>query len=472
MRNAEETAKLREDALAAWRAALAAVDPEAAVRRAIAVRPDLHSSAGRTLVLAVGKAAAGMLRGAFAARVLRCGEHADRDQAAPGPSCLSTLLLPHGSEPGAMPACTLLLRGGHPHPTIDGMAATQKILDEVSRLGEGSRLLVLLSGGASALLEAPPEGLSVEDLVASHRALVASGLEIAQVNLVRGCLSAVKAGRLAERAWPARVATLAISDVEGDDPAVIGSGPTVRPRRSRAQACADALDVVRAGRVALPPAALAVLERGASASPAPSASAVAGDAGPATGDPAPPVVCDFTVVASISDAVAAATAELERRGYRVRSGREAGAAYLRGDTGAAASLVAGAVERLERERGELGACAAVLGGETTVAVRGADPGRGGRSLDLAGRLALAIDGRAGVVALAAGTDGVDGSSSAAGAVVDGGTAARARAAGLELRAALAAFDTEPALAAAGDLLVTGPTGTNVGDLVLALARAS
>jgi len=371
------------------------VAPEDCVRRTLAARADLRGDAASTLIVAVGKAAAGMMRGAIAA---------DGSGAAAMTGARAIVLLPEGSDAGELPPGTLALCGGHPWPTPAGIAATERILAEVDALGPGSRLLLLLSGGASALLEAPLPGVSADELIAAHRRLVSSGLAIRSINRERAAISAVKAGRLADRARPAPVVTLAISDVEGDDPAVIGSGPTVPP------------------------------------------SGVAG--------------IDYTVIASVADAVAAARQELVRRGYHVTAGD--GAVYLSGPTDFAAALVVKALDAVATGQPR----AAILGGETTVAVTASHPGRGGRNLDLAARAALALQGRDGVVVVAAGTDGADGSSRSAGAIVDGGTARRAERAGLPLAAALEAFDTEPALEAAGDLLVTGPTGTNVGDLVV------
>ncbi|MFN2428085.1 MAG: MOFRL family protein, partial [Candidatus Binatia bacterium] len=302
---------------------------------------------------------------------------------------------------------------------------------------------------------APAPGLAADDLVLAHRSLVASGLPIRSINLVRGCLSAVKAGRLAERAGPAAVTTLAISDVEGDDAAVIGSGPTVPSGRSRAEICRKALEAVRAARVELPAAVTRLLVDGRDR-----------PVRAADGDFPGVAPIDYTVVASIADAVAGAQAELIRRGYDVAAGE--GAAYLRGDTRDAARRITATLDKLAPGTGGKPG-AAVFGGETTVTVASATAGRGGRNLDLAARVALAIRDRDGAAVAAAGTDGCDGSSRAAGAIVDGGTAMRAESGGRALEAALAAFDTEPALEAAGDLLVSGPTGTNVGDLVIALA---
>lgn len=419
----------RADAEASWRAGLLAVSPEPCVRRALASRHDLDPSDSRTLVVAVGKAAAGMMLGTL-------------------PVARGMVLLPAGVGVPGFPTSVEVLFGGHPHPTDEGVRSTRRILSAVSALGAGDRLLALLSGGASALLEAPAEGIDFEDLVSAHRGLVASGAPIAAINLVRSSLSAVKAGRLAAAAGGAAVTTLAISDVEGDDPAVIGSGPTV----------ASTVDLesvrrfVREFGVMLPERVAAFLEGGEVRASGESAE---------RSDPVPRPR-DYTVIASIGDAVEAARLELERRGYRA----EADPHYLRGDTASAASrLAASPVLAIGGAAGR----AWVSGGETTVAL-GAVRGRGGRNLDLAARLALALAGRDDVVVVSAGTDGRDGSSLAAGAIVDGATAARAAASGHPLDAALAAFDTEPALESAGDLLVTGPTGTNVGDLLLILRR--
>lgn len=438
-----KAARLREDALAAWKAGLCAVQPQAAVARALAQRladgggsrlcegAASFSGGPPALVVAVGKAAAGMLRGAADALALPRGR------------CF--VLLPEDVDVGVVAQGVVVLRGGHPFPTVRSAASTRRILVEASALGAGQRLLVLLSGGTSALLEAPADGLTFEDLVAGHRVLVGSGLPIASINLVRGCLSAVKAGGLALLAWPASVTTLAISDVQGDDPAVLGSGPTVIPGETKGTRCRRAIEVLDAAGVSLPATARAYLEQQASSSDAPPAGCS--------------VTGDYEVVASILMAIHAARAELAVRGYAVADDT----GYLAGDTTAAAQFVAAAVAAGRGRR------AAVFGGETTVVLPSQGTGRGGRNLDLASRLALALAGRGDVVVAVAGTDGVDGSSRAAGALVDSGSAARAQTRGLPLDAALACFDTEPALAAAGDLLETGPTGTNVGDLVVAVA---
>ena len=454
--------------------------PESNVVRALRQRPELLTPDAVSLVVAVGKAAAGMLRGALAVfsgavvdgtgldgtvldgAVLDGAVLDDTGLAGFGragqrqhfPRAL--VLLPEGADAGDLPSQVTLLRGGHPHPTEESFVATRRILTAVDALGDGQRLLVLLSGGTSALLEAPVAGLGAGDLVAAHRALVASGLPIATINRVRGCLSAVKAGGLAARAWPGIVTTLALSDVEGDDPAVIGSGPTWTGERVR---LGDDL-LAALTELALPPAVLRILQDGRR----PSGQAFSHRQIPS----------DYAVVASIAEAREAAVAELRARGFKGSCPALGANAYLRGSTEKVAQEIVAYVDQAVGAANSVAVAARayVFGGEPTVAVTADNPGRGGRNLDLAARLALAWRGRGGVAAVVAGTDGCDGSSTAAGAIVDGGTAARAEAAGYPMEAALAAFDTETALAAAGDLFVTGPTGTNVGDLVVVLVRES
>lgn len=394
-----DRARLRRDAERAWRAGVAAVDATAATASALASRPDLDPANPSTWTVAVGKAAIAMMRAAPAVSrglvVAPAGEALARARREFGPR-------------------VEVLAGDHPCPGPSSLEAGRRLLAGASRLGAGQTLLVLLSGGASSLVEAPRPGLSPQALASTYERLVASGEPIARINRERAKLSLLKGGGLARAAAGARVATLAISDVEGDDPATIGSGPTVGPQ---------------------------------------------GDAG------------DFTVVARAADARRAAAAEALRLGYGHVIAEER---YLSGTTREAAArileVLAGAAAGAASPAGH-GAFAAVWAGETTVAIdAAAAPGRGGRNLDLAARLALAWEGEDGLAACVGGTDGKDGSSRAAGAVIDGGSAARARAAKRPLEAALSAYDTEPALEGAGDLLLTGPTETNVGDLVVVVAR--
>jgi glycerate 2-kinase len=336
-----------------------------------------------------------------------------------------------------------ILRGGHPVPTGRGLAASRRILAQVSALGREQRLLYLVSGGTSALLEVPREGLASGALIDAYRVLLLCGAPIEELNLLRRALSAVKGGGLARAAAPAEVDTLAVSDVVGDDPLVIGSGPTV------------------AGEVDVRELAHLVARYDLHRIVAPEVLALLATAPPAC--PANPR-SSYEIVASNRVACDAARASLADLAALVVAG-----AGLVGDAEAAARSLAAGLRTLAAE-GASGAL--VLGGETTVRVSGSC-GAGGRNQQLALRLALELEGVADVTVLVAGTDGIDGSSEAAGAIVDGTTAARIRAAGLEPEAALAAFDSSPALAAAGDRLVTGPTSTNVGDLLVALlGRAS
>lgn len=423
--------------MAAWRAGLAAVAPGPATARALAARPDLDLCDPRLLIVAAGKAAAPMLAAAFGFAATR--------------GARAIAVVPEDADTAGLQDHATVIRAGHPLPDAGSEQAAKCVLDEARRLGPGDRLLVLLSGGASALLETPLAPLTLEDLRRANHVLVESGLAIGRINLVRGCLSAIKAGRLAQAARPAAVTTLAISDVEHDDPAVIGSGPTVVPVGSRREQCRSAIEALGASLTRLPRAVAAFLEEQASRdSDADDAHMI--DAG------------DYTVIASASTAARRAEDELRARGYDIAS--HAAGARLYGSTEAAAARI---LRRLQSPHA--GPSGVVVAGETTVEVTSRDPGRGGRNLDLAARLALAIRDEREIVIVAAGTDGRDGSSRAAGAVIDGGSAERAAAAGFPLEKALRDFDAEPALERAGALFVTGATGTNVGDLVVALAGA-
>ncbi|HYC55479.1 MAG TPA: DUF4147 domain-containing protein [Candidatus Binatia bacterium] len=433
-----QTAVLRGHALAAWRAGLRAVDATAAAERALARRTDLHPNASSTLVLAAGKAAVPMMRGAL-------------------PVARAIVLAPAGVEAGDLPAHVPVLRGGHPFPTPEGIAATRRIMAEVGALGAGDLLVVLLSGGASALLEAPACGISEDDLIQTHRLLVGSGAPIQDINRIRICLSAVKGGGLARLAEPARVVTLALSDVAGDDPRIIGSGPTV------AQECeaGAAWEIVRTRALELPETVTARLSSMASGAPAASREpATPQDA--AQGRRIELPATDYEIVACAEDAARAACTELATLGYAVSR------CNLGGATGEAADAIAARIRAMQRSARP---SALVAAGETVVRLRRGTVGRGGRNLDLAARLALSIRGSGALACACAGTDGCDGSSRAAGAIIDEGTAARAARADLPLDRAVASYDTEPALAAAGDLLVTGATGTNVGDLLVAVCNA-
>lgn len=420
----------------AWRAGVGAAHAGDCVAGYLREHPPVVDRLPRTLVVATGKAAVPMA-------------------AALGPTARGLALAPHGTPAAGLPPHIQLLEGAHPLPDESGIASSRAILDAVAALTADDHLLYLVSGGSSALFEVPDPRVSAAEVRATYDALVRCGADIAEINSVRRALSAVKGGRLAAAARPASVLTLAVSDVAGDDPATIGSGPTV--------ACPPVSGAARDGRE---PAgeidARAVIGRYALEAALPRA---------VLDTLARPVACGplrtegFTVVASAETARAAAACELAARGYRCVPPP---VDRLTGATAAAASVLARAIQTLTTRAGKH---AFAVAGETTVRVPDG-AGTGGRNQHLAALLACRLRGLAGFAAVFAGTDGRDGNSSAAGALVDGGSAGRADDAGRPLRAALESFDSAGALAAAGDALVTGATGTNVEDLVVVVTEAS
>lgn len=424
--------RLRRDARAAFDAAVRAVHPAAVVPRAVRERdgtllaPELEVERprGRTVVAALGKAA-----GTHAAAWL---EHL------PGWCDGLFVLAPHGAPvPAAVLAAGAVHRGRHPVPDADGAASAEALLELASGLGGDDLLLVLLSGGASALLAAPRDGITLADVATTTRTLMAAGAPIDALNAVRRRLLRAGGGGLARAAYPARTVTLAISDVIGDRLADIGSGPAVEPPPSDA-------------------AALEVLDRYVerhAISPAVH-SAIAAD--PHGDDRRWVGRTAAAILAGNRTAVDAARDALAVGGYgsRIRGSPLGGEARAAGRR-----LAAAAARTADGCRSAL-----VAGGETTVTVRGR--GRGGRNQELALAAALVLEGRDDTVLLAAGTDGVDGTSENAGGMVDGGTVRRIRAAGLDPAALLDANDSATALEAAGDAIRTGPTGTNVCDVVV------
>jgi glycerate 2-kinase len=368
-------------------------------------------------VLAFGKAAPAMLAGA--ADALGAGIGAAL--------CITRADAVRPGEPGVAQA--RLVTGDHPVPGDKSLAAGRELLAFLDALPPGAPLLCLLSGGGSTLVEALPAGVRVAELARANRWLLASGLPIDAVNRVRAGLSCLKAGRLARYAGrDRRIIVLAISDVPGDDPAVIASGPwTPSP------------EITLPG--GLPPWLAALVQR----APPP----------PRPGDSALAQV-DYRVIASGQHAleaagVAARAAGLPFAGHDIP---------LQGSVGAAAELILAAVS---------GAPPGVHGwsGETTLSLPD-EAGRGGRNSHLALTLAAALEGRDDVTVMCAATDGSDGSTHAAGGWADGEVARRGRALGLDAANALARADSGAYLAATGDALLTGPTGTNVMDLVLAV----
>lgn len=416
--------------------AIAAVDPERLVRDELERRGVSPDGAGARFaaILAAGKAAAGLARGVRGA--------------AAGGSFVSArrfLARPH-SSPALLDPGWEQASGGHPVPDRQSVAAGGRLQSWLARVAPDQTLLALISGGASACLELPAAGLTLEDLAATQRALLGSGLAIGKVNAVRKHLSALKGGG-ALRSTPGRVLALLLSDVPGDDPSTIASGlfaadPTFYEEALQALA-----------GLQVPAAVLRHLEAG-----------VRGEL-PETLKPGDPGLArvETAVIGSVRTAMDAVAGEARREGFRAEEGSLAGEAAV-----AARELVARG-RALDGDR-----VAVVWGGETTVTLSGAagGSGRGGRNGELALAAAGALrdtppDRRELVLALA--TDGEDGATRTAGALLDGGAWEAVRRAGLDPAAALARHDSLPALAAVPDaLLETGPTGTNVGDLAIYL----
>jgi len=436
----------RDDARRILAAAVAAADARAAVLRALKLEDDALLVAGgevvplasvdRVWVIGAGKAAAGM---ALAAREVL------GDRISGG---TITTKDGHASDvPGIE-----VWEAAHPVPDSRGLAGAADALDCARRAGECDLVLCLLSGGASALWPSPPAGVALTDLGALTGRLLLAGATIRELNAVRKHLSRIGGGWLARAAHPARVVTLAVCDVVGSALDVLGSGPTVPDPTT----FDDALDVLERYEVTGAPTALAWLRAGADGR-APET--------PKPGDLAFARASEH-VIAANADALRGAAAEAERLGWRA----EIVADDLEGEARAVAGQIATWV--LERQRALAvgdAPLALLLGGETTVTVRGS--GTGGRNQELALALAIELEGRAGIVAASLGTDGTDGSTDAAGGMVDGETVWHGAARCLDARDALSRNDSHPFLRATGDLLVTGPTGTNVCDVVLVLVQA-
>lgn len=340
-----------------------------------------------------------------------------------------------------------VLEAAHPVPDEAGISATKALFDAVRGLTEDDLVVALISGGGSALLPAPPEGLTLEDEAALNEALLASGAPISAMNMIRKQVSQVKGGRLAAAAHPARVVSLIVSDVPGDDPAQVASGPTVPDGTVRK----DALAAVAAYGVQLPDRIAAYLHDGVEEAPRPE---------------------DRIFARNSVRVIASAARSLEA------------AAKICSDEGIPAHILSDAIEGEAREVAKMHAAIArevrskarpftapvvlLSGGETTVTLRGR--GRGGRNSEFLLSFAQAVDGLDGISALAADTDGIDGSEDNAGAFADGMSAARLRESGRDPGVMLADNDAFSAFSALGDLFTPGPTGTNVNDFRAILIR--
>jgi hydroxypyruvate reductase len=408
-------------------AAVAAADPAQCVPPHLPTLAQLPK--GRTVVVGAGKAAAAMARAV--------------EQHWPGdPASLSGVVVTrygHGMA-GRADSRIEVVEASHPVPDAAGVQASLKILDAVSGLTADDLVLVLISGGGSALLAAPMAGITLDEKRNVNRTLLASGASIHEINCVRKHLSAIKGGRLAFAAAPARVLTLAISDVPGDDLSTIASGPTVPDPTT----CDDALEIINRYGVVIPDAIRAAL--------------VNGDAETPKEFDARFLRCESRVIATAQGSLAAAAEVARAHGLETLvlgdaiEGEAREVARVLG--GVALSCVNGSVPMAAP-------CVIISGGETTVTVRG--KGRGGRNAEFLLGLAIALDGNPRIHAIAGDTDGIDGSEDNAGAMVLPDTLVRATQACLDARAMLAGNDAYSLFAALNDLIVTGPTRTNVND---------
>lgn len=400
-------------------AAMTAADPARLIARHLPPPPK-----GRTLVLGAGKAAA------------RMAEAVERHWQGP----LEGLVVTRYGH-GAPTRYIEVIEAGHPVPDAASEDAARRMLDAAAGLGPDDLVLCLVSGGGSALMSLPAPGISFEEKRALNRELLRCGAPIAEMNRVRRHLSAIKGGRLALACHPARVVTLVVSDVPGDDPAVVASGPTV-PDGSTGL---DALAILDKYGIPVSEAVRAVLLDQQLAAPLPDDPRLAHN--------------ETHVIVTAQQALDAAAATARAAGYEALILSSS----MEGEAREVALVHASIARQVLQYRQPLAPpCVLLSGGETSVTVRG--KGRGGRNAEFLLALAVALDGLPGVHAIAADTDGIDGTEDNAGAWLAPGTLARARAQGLDARAHLADNDGYGFFSALGQLVVTGPTRTNVNDL--------
>ena len=399
-------------------AAVHAVSPETCMQGRLPVPP-----AGRTVVVGAGKAAAAMAR---AIERRWSGE-------------LEGLVVTRYGH--AVPCERIeVVEASHPVPDAAGQAAARRILELCEDLNADDRLLCLISGGGSALLAAPVEGVTLDDKQAVNRALLRSGANIHQMNIVRKHLSAVKGGRLAAACYPAPSTTLLISDVPGDDPSTVASGPTVADPST----LADARDVLARFDVRVPSAVTDALR----------------DAENETVKPGDPRLASAEVItlANAHDALEQAGAVARAAGIQAVNLGDT----VEGEARDVALVYAALVRQIQRYRNPFAPPVVLLsGGETTVTVRG--EGRGGRNAEFLLALSLALDGQPGVYAISCDTDGIDGSEDNAGCVMSPDTLARVHSLDMNPKHELADNNAYRVFEACGDLVVTGPTLTNVND---------
>ncbi len=406
-----DEARARTALRAMFEAAIASADPHRVLAAHLPPRP-----AGRVVVVGAGKSAAAMA--------------AALEAAWPDVPLTGVVVTRYGH--GAPTRHIRVIEAAHPVPDDNSALGAAAVLAAVQGLGAHDLVIALMSGGASALMEQPAPGLTLDDLARVNRALLRCGAAIHEMNAVRKHLSAIKGGRLAAAAHPAPVVTLTISDVPGDDPATIGSGPTVPDSSTWADIRAIA------GRYGLDL--------------------------PRTDGPETPKPGDFTtdirMIATPAMALNAGAAAARAQGLTPLILGDA----LEGESAALGTVMAGMAHSVRTHGHPLpGPCVLLSGGETTVTIGATKPGRGGRNTAFLLSLAAGLRGMPGVYALAGDTDGIDGTEDAAGAIITPDTLVRARAAGLDPLAVLAQHDSYSLFQALGDLVVTGPTLTNVND---------
>ena len=408
-----------------FNAAVAAADPALTIARHLPTKPK-----GRMIVIGAGKGSAQMA--------------AALENAWDGP--LEGLVVTRYGY-GAPCRRIEVVEAAHPVPDAAGLEGSRRLLELVQGLTPDDLVIALVSGGGSALLPSPAPGLTLADEIAVNQALLASGAPISAMNTIRKHISAIKGGRLAAAAWPARVVSLVVSDIPGDNPALVSSGPTIPDSSTRN----DALGLVTAYRMTLPEAVMAHLNSPAADAPKPDDPRFARN--------------EVHLIASAAVSLEAAAAEAERQGINsvILSDSIEGEAR---EVGAVHAAIAREVSSRDRpfEKPVL----ILSGGETTVTLRAR--GKGGRNSEFLLAFALGVDGVPGIHALAADTDGIDGSEDNAGAFADGSSVSRMRVAGLDAKAMLAGNDAWTAFNAVGDLFAPGPTGTNVNDLRAILIR--
>ncbi|ESW78660.1 glycerate kinase [Mesorhizobium sp. M1060] len=407
-----------------FNAAVAAADPERTIRDHLPARPK-----GRTIVIGAGKGSAQMAA-AF-------------EKVWDGP--IEGLVVTRYGY-GARCERIEIIEAAHPVPDAAGLEASRRLLEKVQGLTADDLVVALISGGGSALLPSPAAGLTLADEIAVNEALLASGAPIAAMNTIRKHLSTIKGGRLAAAAWPAKLVSLVVSDIPGDNPALVASGPTVPDSGNRA----DALASIAAYGMKLPDAVMAHIN-------SPEADAPDLDDQRFSRN-------EVHLIASAGVSLEAAAAEAKRQGIEavILSDSIEGEAREVGGVHAAIAR-----EVATRNRPFKKPVLILSGGETTVTLRApvdGKRGKGGRNSEFLLAFAIGISGAEGIHALAADTDGIDGSEDNAGAFADGSTVSRMRAAGIDAKAMLAGNNAWTAFNAIGDLFVPGPTGTNVNDL--------